>query len=256
MAAAVANFTPWMDWVRKHLWRFADHPDFEDLLQEASLAVWRVVERYPEESAEELQPLAMTVAKRRAARFLQSPQNTARRYNQYGGSVQQPVSLDELDTTPGREWLLHRTEPDFAPRLIERLSMLEAFENLPRRQRQVVVWKLLGEETFEEIGQRLGMCRANAGRIYIDALGSLRRQLGITAVAPHYQGINRVDRKEKEAVWRTRIKIDGATINLGYHTDAEEAALVYDAAVLYYLQGEGHLNLLPDEYRAKAKEES
>ncbi len=44
--------------------------------------------------------------------------------------------------------------------------------------------------------------------------------------------------------WRASIRHEGRQIILGSHPTAEEAALVYDAAVLHYRDGRGYLNLL------------
>lgn len=58
-----------------------------------------------------------------------------------------------------------------------------------------------------------------------------------------YKGVYAIPGKE---LWQVIFPVNGKSLNLGRYTDPEEAALVYDAAVLHYRGGEGYLNLLPD----------
>lgn len=44
--------------------------------------------------------------------------------------------------------------------------------------------------------------------------------------------------------WLVQIRTPTGDLRLGTHRDEEEAALVYDAAVLHYWQGDGYFNLL------------
>ena len=47
------------------------------------------------------------------------------------------------------------------------------------------------------------------------------------------------------AKWQVALCVNGRNLYFGYWDDPEEAALIYDAAVLHYKGGEGYLNLLP-----------
>ena len=57
-----------------------------------------------------------------------------------------------------------------------------------------------------------------------------------------YKGVSWVALTGK---WQCGIAVDGGNLYLGQWEDKEQAALIYDAAVLCYRDGEGYTNLLP-----------
>jgi RNA polymerase sigma-70 factor (ECF subfamily) len=58
-----------------------------------------------------------------------------------------------------------------------RAAIEEALERIPAAQREVLVLKIWGELTFDQIGHELGVSPNTAGSRYRYALAALRQQL-------------------------------------------------------------------------------
>jgi RNA polymerase sigma factor (sigma-70 family) len=87
------------------------------------------------------------------------------------------VNLEETDTGFGSEqdptakWLHAISQQQIAARLPE------AMQRLPRRQRQVVIWRYYEERGFEEIAGILGVKSATVRSLLRHGLANLRRQI-------------------------------------------------------------------------------
>lgn len=57
-------------------------------------------------------------------------------------------------------------------------------------------------------------------------------------------GLKGVSRHPRSGKWQAMIKAEGKNLFLGSYQDPEEAALVYDAAVLHYRGGQGYMNFI------------
>lgn len=135
--------------------------DADDVVQEAFVRFWRHQRGLPGE------PLALLITSvRRAALDL------ARRESRR--------ALREERSESGRE----DVEPSFiAPVEGEerRAAIEDALGRLPDEQREVLVLKIWGELTFEEIATQLELSANTAASRYRYALGALRKELNATA---------------------------------------------------------------------------
>jgi RNA polymerase sigma-70 factor (ECF subfamily) len=131
--------------------------DAEDVVQEAFVRYWRHQRSLPGE------PIALLVTSvRRAALDLarrngRRSSREERSSNLSGGFVGAFHPLIEGDE--------------------RRLAIEEALQRIPAVQREVLVLKIWGELTFEQIGQELGIPSNTAASRYRYALAALRQQL-------------------------------------------------------------------------------
>lgn len=63
---------------------------------------------------------------------------------------------------------------------IDAQAATQALRELPAEQREIVVARIWGGLSFEEIGRLVGVSSSTAHRRYLRALGQLRKQLGVT----------------------------------------------------------------------------
>jgi DNA-directed RNA polymerase specialized sigma24 family protein len=101
----------WAMWAATAVRSYADHPDFDDLKQEATIAAWRAQVRYPGASSGRRRALAQGAARKAAAEFLRSPRNRSRTHTRHGGI--QPVFIEWSEFSKGSE----PSRRDFAPLL-------------------------------------------------------------------------------------------------------------------------------------------
>ena len=86
-------------------------------------------------------------------------------------------NLDEADTgfssaeDPTGTWLQAISQQQVAARLPD------AMERLPRRQRQVVIWRYYEERSFDEIAEILGVKNATVRSLLRHGLANLRQQI-------------------------------------------------------------------------------
>ncbi len=102
----------WAMWATTAVKEYANHIDWEDLLQEAVIAAWRAQARYPEASTLRRRALAQGAARKAALEFIRSNRNRQRTYTRAGVRVPTLIDFSELKKweEPGRR--------DFAPLLI------------------------------------------------------------------------------------------------------------------------------------------
>ncbi len=152
----------WRPWLREHgpkllLWArqwTRSVADAEDVLQEAFVRYWRHQRTLPGSRL----ALLLTSIRRAGLDRLRGEQRRERR---------------EQSSAPTEEsWFEPAPAPDDRRQLLE-----EALQRLPTAQREVVVLKLWGELTFEEIGEQLQIPPNTAASRYRYALQALRQQL-------------------------------------------------------------------------------
>ena len=137
--------------------------DAEDVVQEAFVRFWRHQRGLPGE------PLALLITSVRRAAY-----DLARRESRR-------AVREEFSESGGED-----VEPSFVAPVEgeERRAAIEgALGRLPEEQREVLVLKIWGELTFEQIGAQLEVSANTAASRYRYALGALRKEL--TAAACH-----------------------------------------------------------------------
>ncbi len=67
---------------------------------------------------------------------------------------------------------------------IDARAATDALASLPDQQREVVVARLWGKLSFEQIGRLIGTSDSTAHRRYQSALSSLRKKLGVSVPCP------------------------------------------------------------------------
>jgi RNA polymerase sigma-70 factor (ECF subfamily) len=154
----------WFDTYGRRLVLFARQwaeggADAEDIVQEAFVRFWRSPWRNDADAVPQL--FAMV---RRAG--LDAVRRRSRRERR-----EQLAVLDSGD----EPWLLPATTGDDGPERHDELQT--ALSGLPDEQREVVVLKLWGELTFDQIGRSLDISPNTAASRYRYALEALRRSL-------------------------------------------------------------------------------
>jgi RNA polymerase sigma-70 factor, ECF subfamily len=135
--------------------------DAEDVVQEAFVRYWRNQRELPGE------PMALLVTSVRRAAF-----DLARRD---GRRAVREDRVAAADADVGRAPLfVCALEIDERRKAIE-----DALHRLPDEQREVLVLKIWGELTFEQIAAELGVSPNTAASRYRYALGALRREMSV-----------------------------------------------------------------------------
>lgn len=130
----------------------------EDVVQEAMVRFWKARRREPDLEP----PLLFTLVRRIAV-------DRARQLNRRRAQRETLAAEAEVN---GAGWF----EPPGEDR--ERAAFVEqALRGLPGEQREVVVLKVWGGLTFEQVGESLGISPHTAASRYRYALGHLRRTL-------------------------------------------------------------------------------
>ncbi|HKJ91325.1 MAG TPA: RNA polymerase sigma factor [Oceanipulchritudo sp.] len=128
--------------------------DAEDILQEAMVSVWSQRERFARIDA----GLLFTRIRRLAIDHARGRMRRQRRESAYGQLEESSVFIP--------------CESGFPEELEEALAAL------PKEQREVLVLKVWGEQTFESIGKTLEISPNTAASRYRYGLERLRRELG------------------------------------------------------------------------------
>lgn len=131
--------------------------DAEDVVQEAFVRFWRHQRGLPGE------PMALLVTSVRRAAY-----DLARRDGRR--TAREELAADNDPVSPP----LFRRALEYDER---RVAIEEALQRIPPEQREVLVLKIWGELTFEQIGAELGLSPNTAASRYRYALGALRREL-------------------------------------------------------------------------------
>ena len=155
----------WKTWFAKHgakLLLFArqqarNPADAEDLVQEAFVRIWRLYGH----TGEVPPALVFRAIRRLAIDWV--------RRDQSRGLREQKAALDATVDTPWFERPVERSE---------RHSLMEdAVRRLPSEQQAVVVLKIWGDQTFEEIGKTLEISMNTASSRYRYGLDKLRKRV-------------------------------------------------------------------------------
>ncbi len=133
------------------------HADAEDVVQEAFIRFWRHQRDLPGE------PMALLVTSARRAAFdlvRREDRRTAREERHVDGAAETvacfQVSLEDDE---------------------RRAAIEEAMHRIPAEQREVLVLKIWGELTFDQIARELNLSPNTAASRYRYALAALRREL-------------------------------------------------------------------------------
>lgn len=157
----------WMKDARRQLRRYRDHSHWEDIAAEAYLTMWEAISRAQEDSIRDLHGYAMRAAWNGAQGYLSSPANEHRTYNVYHRTEVIPsLSLEAVVAGHYPEWCPRGlVEPDFVPRLIERLAALEELARVEPSKRAALILCCLEEMTREEARLQLGWPRWKIDRV-------------------------------------------------------------------------------------------
>lgn len=132
--------------------------DAEDVVQEAFVRFWRHQRHLPGD------PMALLVTSVRRAAF-----DLGRRE---GRRSARETLVAEDPGTPAADFQPFPAEEDE-----RRVAIAEALRRLPAEQREVLVLKIWGELTFEQIAAELGIPANTAASRHRYALAALRREL-------------------------------------------------------------------------------
>lgn len=131
--------------------------DAEDVVQEAFVRYWKHQRHLPGE------PMALLVTSVRRAAI-----DLGRREGRRAGREEQAVG----DAGAPAVWFESTLEDDE-----RRVAITGALQRIPAEQREVLVLKIWGELTFEQIATELGLPANTAASRYRYALAALRREL-------------------------------------------------------------------------------
>jgi RNA polymerase sigma-70 factor, ECF subfamily len=131
--------------------------DAEDVVQEAFVRFWRHQRGLPGE------PIALLVTSVRRAAFDLARKDGRR------GAREERAAAEPLDAAP-----MFRSSIEGDER---RAAIEDAMHRIPAEQREVLVLKIWGELTFEQIAAELGLSPNTAASRYRYALTALRREL-------------------------------------------------------------------------------
>lgn len=131
--------------------------DAEDVVQEAFVRFWRHQRHLPGE------PMALLVTSVRRAAF-----DLGRREGRR--TLREERSADGPEES--KAWFVSSVEEDE-----RRIAIEDALQRIPPEQREVLVLKIWGELTFEQIAVELGLSANTAASRYRYALAALRREL-------------------------------------------------------------------------------
>jgi RNA polymerase sigma-70 factor (ECF subfamily) len=162
----------WKQWFNNHgsrLLLFARQQtrtseDAEDVLQEAMLRLWKsgMIDQSEDGSNEPCLAAAFTQIRRSA---IDQARKNIRRANRETRAM-------ELDGTTDTVWFKDSLEQDERSRQIE-----QAIQTLPDYYKEVIILKIWGELTFEQIAETLDIPMNTAASRYRYALERLRRTL-------------------------------------------------------------------------------
>lgn len=128
MTVTEAQFEQWRQQAARHLQRYYDHPDYDDLLATAYASLWRAVSSADWSQVRDPGAYALRSAWLGAQDFLRSPANRFRQHTRHGGAAEaRVISLAEM--SPHEEPMMD----DFAPALVERIA---ARQELARRSQR------------------------------------------------------------------------------------------------------------------------
>lgn len=237
----------WRPFVKRYLKRFAQHPDFDDMAQEAVVCLWQVSQKYQDLSEERRERIYASAVWKTASDFLRSPRNRARFFNRAGEKIEEALSLEALAEearAAGRRPFLGVT-PDFAPALIERLQLeasLQALSLTPARRR-IFERVILAAVPSHVVAREMGLSESRVCSVAAEIRSQMRKVAGLPESPHQYRGVFRRVRG-----YGARIRIGDLKRYFGTWETAEEAALIADAAILAYGLS-GALNLLPESVR-------
>ena len=151
----------WRDWIKEWGTRFLlfarqqakSLAEAEDILQEAIVHIWTRRTLFPK-----IEPgLVFLQIKRIAVDRARQTERRKKREEAYAGAYQPMFE--------------HPDNPGFSE------GMEQALQELPLEQREVIVLKIWGEQTFEDIGQSLDISPNTAASRYRYGLDRMRKML-------------------------------------------------------------------------------
>lgn len=223
-----------METTRNCLKKYQGNRHHEDILQWGYLAAWRTLERYPGVARYHAAKLVVMAVRNAAADWFRSRENPDRAYVRTGGKPLVALSIDRAQ----EEWDEEPAVPDFTESVLSQVEAERLLKTVPANDRERTILRRLSEgETAPEIAQALGV---TPGAIW----GTFKRIQTRLAAPPQrdeqdYRGVRTSGEK-----WVASLSVQNRPVYLGSHASREEAALVYDAAALYY-RGKGPYNLIP-----------
>jgi RNA polymerase sigma factor (sigma-70 family) len=181
-------------WARKYWLRTARQVEFDDLLQEAWIAVLHAAERYDATLSSFPHFAAIYIRgdlrrylwnHRTTVRLPESQQNAkARREGRVRGLVCRSLDAPRYADDPsGPSWVDTLAAPDGEDACGLPPTVVEAIEALPSRERDVLLMRHCCDATLAEIGCTLGMSSERARQLEAESLKRLRRAVARDASA-------------------------------------------------------------------------
>lgn len=167
MTLAEDTLRIWMSDARRSLHRYGDHPHFDDIVAEAYLAMWEAIDGADADKVRDLHAYAMRAAWNGAQTFLSSPRNEQRTWSVFKRKAFAPTLYwQDIGDARSAEWLPSGLiEPDFAPRLVERLAAEQELATM-KPARRAALWLCCVEGlTREEARLRLGFSRTKIDKL-------------------------------------------------------------------------------------------
>ena len=184
-----------MERVRRSLWRYRDHPEFDDILGEAYLQMWQALRSVRQADLRSTSRhgrrglpsgLACRAAWNGASIWMGSSRSQYRRWNHEGKELPWIDSLDQVMEQARESPELSRlipVVPDFAPALIERLYALDLWRRgvgeLLDVEMEIVGRTVLEGEDPATVGAEFGLSQSRVYQIRQRALNRFRRQIGL-----------------------------------------------------------------------------
>lgn len=235
----VPDIQPILDRLPRYLRDFSRESHWEDIVQEGRLEVWICACRYPHLPPDQLRRVCLFAAYQKAKSYLRSSRNTLGWRTQRCKASGKEIPFSDCE--PELYW--RGTVPDFAPEVTARLWTEQVIAETARneRERWILERLILDGIPQSDLAEELGWIPPRLNRLFTTVMRRLGRPKRTVKIP--YRGV-----KLQNGKISTQLRLDGKVTHLGYWDDPEEAAVIYDAAVVAYGL-DRPLNLLPEECR-------